>query len=436
MAANLGERSLAEVHQEGLDEILSELAHVQGPLSHGKHALGVPILDSLLEVFAPKALSTRQRQSDSALGQNSSMKQQAVEDEEMLLHSEAQAQDLDPSNVLLPDTSGIKTQQTPVVELASSLSASGKSQILYYLTALAILPRQYEDLQIGGHESAVVFIDTDDRFDADRLRTVARGIVLKRRAQLRPIVDTQPEDTHVHDLETLLVSSLQHVHVFRPQSSSALLATIRTLHLYLFDLPRHRSASRPLHMVAIDSATAFLWQDRLRDEVARTEEIGRPRAEIEREREQKQCFQLTDLYNEVITELKHLQSQFQCAIVYTTMASGGRARGADHYDQPQARIPSLRPALPAPWSTFPSLRLIVHRSSVRPFPPSMAAHVAVNDAPSRQSVVQQGKFSAWVNPWGHDEWPRRIVEAIEATHGGSFSFHVHESGVEIIDPDD
>jgi hypothetical protein len=401
--------------------------------------LGVPVLDSLLEVFAPKALVAKgeQHQYDIALDQQLSIEQQTAEDEEMLLHGEAPAQIVDPSsNLLFPDTEAIKAQQIPVMEISSSLSASGKSQLLYYLTALAILPRQYGDIQICGHEAAVAFIDTDDRFDADRLRTVARGVVLQRRAQLGPNVDTQLEDTQVHDLETLLVSSLQHVHVFRPQSSSALLATIRTLDSYLFDLSRHRSASRPLHMVAIDSATAFLWQDRLRDEVARTEEIGRPRADIERDREQKQSFHLTDLYNEVVTELKHLQSQFQCAIVYTTTASGGRASGPGHYDQPQARVPSLRPALPPPWGTFPSLRLIVHRSSVRSFPPSMAAHVAIKDAPSRQSVVQQGKISAWVNPWGRDEWPRRIVEAIEANNGGSFSFYVRESGVEIVDPDD
>ncbi|KAJ5561254.1 hypothetical protein N7461_000015 [Penicillium sp. DV-2018c] len=440
MAARLGERSLAEVHQEGLDELLSDLALVhEGPLSNGCHVLGVPVLDSLLEVFAPNALSAKggQHQSDSVPGQNRFMEQQAAEDEEMLLHSEAPVQYVDSStNVLFPYTSGIKTQQTPVLEIASSLSASGKSQLLYYLTALAILPRQYGDLEIGGHEAAVAFIDTDDRFDADRLRTVTRGILLKRRAQLRPDVDTQPEDMEVHDLETLLVSSLQHVHVFRPQSSSALLATLRTLDSYLFDLSRHRSTARSLHMVAIDSASAFLWRDRLRDEVARTEEIGRPRADIEREREQKQSFQLTDLYNEVMTELKRLQCLFQCAIVYTATASGGRASGPGYYDQPQSRVPSLRPALPMPWNTFPSLRLIVHRSSVRPFPPSMTAHVAVNDAPSRQSVVQQGKISAWVNPWARDEWPRRIVEAIDATNGGSFSFYVHESGVEITDPDD
>ncbi|CAI7659581.1 unnamed protein product [Penicillium glandicola] len=427
MAANLGERSLADVHQEGLDEILSGLAHFYpGHSSHDIHSVGLPILDALLEVFAPKPLAVHRCQSPSE-----PVEQQTVEDEEMLLHSESPAgQVYKPDEIHaaqdMPD--GNKKQQVPIVEISSSLSASGKSQLLYYLTALAILPRKCGDISLNGQEASVVFIDTDDRFDAERLRTVARGIVLQQRGLSEPGLGPQ------HHVEPLLVSSLQHVHVFRPKSSSALLATIHTLESYLFDLSRHRSASRPLQMIAIDSATAFFWQDRLRDEVARTEEIGRPQAEIDSERKQRNSFHLSDLYTEVVKELKGLQSQFQCAIVYTTTVSGGRVSGPGHYDQSHAPIPSLRPALPAPWGTFPTLRLIVHRSSVRPFPPSMAAHAAVKDAPSRQSVVQQGKISAWVNPWGRDEWPRRIVETIEANNGGGFSFYIRDSGVEMTDP--
>ncbi|KXG46608.1 uncharacterized protein PGRI_054640 [Penicillium griseofulvum] len=426
MAANLGKRSLADVHQEGLDEILSGLTEFYpGHSSHDIHSIGIPILDALHEVFAPKALAVP----DAANDKSPVLKQQTAE-EEIPPHTEDRpwldeihAQDIDPpANVSFSVPEGSKKQHNPIVEIASSLSASGKSQLLYYLTAIAILPQKHGDILVHGQEAAVVFIDTDNRFDAERLRTVARGI-LQRGLSGETL-----------DLESLLVSSLQHVHIFRPQSSSALLATIHTLDSYLFDLSRHHSASRPLHMIAIDSVTAFFWQDRLRDEVARTEEIGRPQAEIDSERERKTRFHLSDLYTEVARELKSLQSQFQCAIAYTATVSGGRLYSSEPQGfHSQARVPSLRPALPA-WGTFPTLRLIVHRSSVRQFPPSMTAHAATKDAPSRQSVVQQGKISAWVNPWGRDEWPRRIVEAIEAKNGGRFSFYILDSGVEMTDP--
>jgi hypothetical protein len=416
---------------------------------HNAHSLGVPALDALLEVFAPKAsgssaLNDGQYQDYRVSGQDQLGRFQAAVDEKMLLHSEIQDEDLHisnethaahddsgpPVNALFSDPDGMKKRPTPIVEVSSCLSSSGKSQLLYYLAAIAILPRTFGDIAVGGHEAAVIFIDTDDRFDAERLRVVARGIMQERR---RSDLNTGEQSTRlfIREIESLLVSSLQHVHVLRPQSSSSLLATLHSLDSYLFDLSRHRSVSRPLQMIAIDSVTAFIWQDRLRDEVARTEEIGRPREEVDRAREQKQRFYLSDLYAELAKELKRLQSQFQCAIVYTSTVSGGRAAGLGFYDQSQTRTPSLKPALPAPWGTLPTLRLIVHRSTIRPFPPSMAPQAAVKDAPSRQSVVRQGKFSAWVNAWGQEEWPRRIVEAIEASNGGSFSFYVREYGVDI-----
>jgi hypothetical protein len=272
---------------------------------------------------------------------------------------------------------------------------------------------------------------------------VARGIIQARESADDDLSkgDGRLPDT---ELTELLTSSFQHVHVFRPQSSSALLATLSSLDKYLYDLSRHHSGSRTLQMLVIDSATAFLWQDKLRDEVARTEEIGCSRQEIDQAREQKQSFYLSDLYAEIVHELKRLQSRFGCAVVYTTTVSSGRppppnASGQPGplgpYDRPPSQTPSLRPALPAPWGTFPLLRLVVHRDTVRPFPPAMSAHDARRDAAMRQSVVRQGKFSAWVNAWDREEWPRRVVDGVNWYNGGCFSFYVRVTGVEIPLPD-
>ena len=375
-----------------------------------------------------------------------------TEDEEMLLRCEGQdgqtaalaeppAQvDPDPSSLFIGSAPKTK-RPSAVVEISSSLSGAGKSQLLYYMTARAILPRTYGSIDIGGLESAVVWMDADDRFDVYRLREVARGII----AQARESAEEEINGCFSEDaLTELLTSSFQHVHVFRPQSSSALLATLGDLDEYLYDLSRHHSGSRPLHMLVIDSATAFFWQDKLRDEVARTEEIGRSRPEIDQAREQKQSFYLSDLYAEVVHELKRLQSRFGCAVVYTTTVSSGRpppsnASGQSGppgpYDRPPSQTPSLRPALPAPWGTFPILRLVVHRDTVRPFPPAMSAHDARRDAAMRQSVVRQGKSSAWVNAWGREEWPRRVVDGVNWYNGGCFSFYVRATGVEISLPD-
>ncbi|KAJ5818063.1 hypothetical protein N7474_003654 [Penicillium riverlandense] len=428
MAANLGASALADVHQEGLDQILHELVSMY---SDQQQPLGVPVLDSLLEVFTsrPSRVSVgAQAQS----GQASDASLPGVGG--LLLHADNENQPRiqlphlhGDSNPDARSSRGTKRPDT-VLEISSSLSAAGKSHLLYYLTALAILPSTYGDLPIGGRHEAVVFIDTDGRFDADRLRTVAREIV---RQRVPSDVDNKPS---TEDLETLLVSSIQHVHVFRPQSSSTLLATICALDTYLFDLSQHRSASRPLQMIAIDSVTAFFWQDRLREEASRTETIGRPQKEIDGLRESKQLFSLSDLYADLVKELKQLQRRFGCAVVYTATIPGGRPANTNDasgpFEQYMAR-PSLRPALPAPWGTFPALRLIVHRSQVRPFPPGINTQDAEREAPLRQSVVDQGKFSACVNAWGSEEWPRRVVDGIAARKGGRFAYFVRETGVEL-----
>lgn len=383
--------------------------------------------------------------------------QMITEDEEMILrrdnlHDEAAPPgDLpaqiarDSSNVFISSSTPRHKRPSPVVEISSSLSGAGKTQLLYYMTARAILPRTYGGISIGGLEAAVVWMDTDDRFDVHRLRNVARELLRQARESAdEEVVDKVTEPFSDAQLTELLTSCLQHVHVFRPQSSIALLATLCTLDKYLYDLSRHHSASRPLHMLVIDSVTAFLWQDKLRDELARTEEIGRSRAEIDQQRASKQTFHLPDLYAELVHELKRLQSRFGCGVIFTTTVSSGRPPASnnsgqsgpsDPYGRPPSKTPSLRPALPAPWGTFPVLRLVVHRDTVRPFPPAMSAHDARRDASMRQSVVRQGKFSAWVNAWGREEWPRRVIDGVNWYNGGCFPFYVRATGVEIPQPD-
>ncbi|KAJ5965271.1 hypothetical protein N7481_011985 [Penicillium waksmanii] len=450
MAASLGASSLAEVHLEGLDQLLHDLANICSSNENPESGpLGVPILDALLEVFMlktlrPSELTQRHLQSPAQREQN------RLDNEEMIFQSVDPENDMLPfdpetgqsSNAFFSNSLYRSKKPCPVVEISSSASAAGKSQLLYYLAASMILPRSYENLPIGGKEAAVIWIDTDDRFDADRLRVVARGIVHQARQTLDP--DALNEDaggSFDENLESMLVSSLQHVHVFRPQSSSAVLATLLSLDSYLYDLSRHNSASRPLQMLCIDSATAFFWQDKLRDEIARTEDIGRPRVQVDEERELKQSFYLSDLYTELVKELKRLQSRFGCAVVYTTTVTTGRpapnnnSGPAGPYDRGSSRTPSLKPALPAPWGNFPILRLIVYRDAVRPFPPAASVDDAERDASMRQDVVNQGKFSAWINAWDREEWPRRVADGVDWYNGGSFAFYVQDVGITIPRPD-
>ncbi|KAJ6114405.1 hypothetical protein N7486_000183 [Penicillium sp. IBT 16267x] len=455
MAANLGATALGDVHHEGLDELLHDLTHVypdddcQGP------SLGVPVLDMLVEVFLLRTMGpvpdhhhqNLQNLPPSLLQEQEPEQEQEPNepDEEMLFTDEygdaAFDEQIVQSNLFFLDSAYRRKRPVPTVEISSSLSGAGKSQLLYYLTARAVLPREYGNIPIGGQDSAVVFIDADDHFDVRRLQKVALGIV----QQAQESIDSEkteggpsakiPDD----DLEAMVSSALKHVHVFRPQSSSAVLATLASLDAYLYDISRHYSASCPLQMIAIDSATAFIWQDKLRDSLARAEDVGRSREENDKLRELKQSFYFIDLYAEIVTELKRLQALFGCTVVYTTTVTGFRPKNIKRdqtgplgpYDTPVSRTPALQPALPAPWGEFPLLRLVVQRDAVRSFPPAMSAHDARKDAPMRQSAVRQGKFSAYVNAWRQEEWPRRVIDGLRPYGNGSFEFYVRENGIEI-----
>ncbi|PYI26164.1 hypothetical protein BP00DRAFT_440206 [Aspergillus indologenus CBS 114.80] len=405
---------LTEVHEERLDELLHDLRELcQERIGRNtlKPRFGVDELDNLLGIFTAPVPSGQHR-ADTAQEEL----QIAPEHDQFGIDANTHS-----AGIAVP---AYTSHADPVLEISSTSSAAGKTNLLYYLTALAILPAKVNGFQIGGHDSAVVFIDTDGRFDAERLRTVLRGIV--------------------KETERTIVSCLEHVHIFQPQSSSALLATLQQLDTYLLDLARHVSSSRALRLLFLDSANAFYWQDRLQDEVTRIEQIGRPAAEIETDRRKKQSFYLFAMYTDLVRELKRLQRVFSCAIVFTTTATphttpsrhshGYQPSGPyelfNPLDAPAFRRPSFRSALPAPWGTFPALRVVVQRDPVRPFPAAMGLQEAEDNAAKRQEVLMRGRFCGWVNMWGREDWPRRWLEGVEALDGGMFFFRMGRDGVQ------
>lgn len=322
----------------------------------------------------------------------------------------------------------------PVLEISSISSAAGKSQMLYQLVAMAVLPSSFNGVSLDGFDSAVAFIDNDGRFDAERIRTVARGIIQNK---LQTRVENFSSNTSLDDsIEALILESLRHVHVFRPQSSLALLATLQSLDAYLLELHRHPSTNRALNAIVIDNATAFFWQDKLQDEIARTEDIGRSAAEIERERLQKESFHIADVYADLVTSLKRLQDIFDCSVIYTTTSATGKPTesssvpwGSYNPLDTVLKTPSFRSPLPAPWGLFPTLRLVLQREVVRPFPPTVTVYEAQKDAPMRQEVVMRGEFLGSVNGWGREDWPRRILEELKKRGGGEFSFNIGREGI-------
>ncbi|KAL2825021.1 hypothetical protein BDW59DRAFT_172529 [Aspergillus cavernicola] len=418
-----GEQLLQEVHGEGLDELLHDLRVLHSENVKNTTRLGVAPIDELLELLMP---SSQHLHNQPVSGENPADDQ---------LDAISPTVGYEPSQSAVPVQPAVISRAYPVLEISSTSSAVGKSQSLYYITALAVLPPTFNETSLGGFGSAVVFIDTDGRFDAERLRTVARGIV---RCRLQTRIEALSYDVALdHIIESILLTSLQHVHVFRPQSSLSLLATLQSLDTYLLDLCRHTSANRVLQSIILDSATAFFWQDKLQDEIARTEDIGRPSAAIEQERLRKESFYLADVYADLVATLKHLQQIFDCAVIYTTTSFNGRSTekpsapygSYNPLDTAFPNILSFRSPLPPPWGMFPTLRLVLQRDTVRPLPPSVTVSEAVKDAPTRQEAVMRGEFLGSVNGWGREDWPRRILEELKRRDGGRFFLRIGREGV-------
>ncbi|KAK2809053.1 hypothetical protein FQN50_004106 [Emmonsiellopsis sp. PD_5] len=306
----------------------------------------------------------------------------------------------------------------PILEITSPPSPpSGKSHLLYHLTALSILPPTYNSIPLPGSSSTIIFLDTDNRFDPARLHTVAVNIVYASATQQGI---TLPKTTRDEvELDEMVRAAMGHVHVFRPQSSAGLLATVNSLEPYLLDGTQHASCDRRVQAVLLDSASAFYWQDRREAEV-----LGIPGVREERAGEGNQGgLSVTQMAGEIVSGLRRVQRVFGCAVVFTTWGvQGQNQRGF-----------SFRPHLPHPWPGFADCRVVVAREAVNGFPPGMSAEEAreSGDAEKRQEVVRRRVFRGWVDRWGSERWERRVWEGVERDGVGAFEFEVTEGGVRI-----
>lgn len=250
-----------------------------------------------------------------------------------------------------------------VVELCSEESGAGKTHLLYLITIIAILPSIHRDVDLNGKESAVVIIDTEGRFNVGRLVELMHHYILEKMADAL-------------DTDDLINRSLEHVHVFRPQSMATMIATVSTLPTYLFNHQAHRSTSRPLHSIMIDNASTFYWQNREEEEAAKLASL---------EQHSDPPTSATNPYIPLTQALRSISLTFSCAIIATSHAFSTNAKEPDS--------PRLR-TLPAPWSSFPSVRLLLTRQTVQKFPHGMSVEEALKEQAGRQSAVERVNYRA------------------------------------------
>ncbi|KAI9881626.1 MAG: hypothetical protein M1830_000191 [Pleopsidium flavum] len=381
-AEDLGERLLGEVEEESLDKLLNSLRTLDNPQSR----LGIPAIDNLVDIFQ----YPRQQEP----------------------HNHQTPWDSPQRSAPAPPVAK-RTAKAPVIELTSATPCSGTTHLLYYIMAVSILPDNYNGIRLQGKGGAVVVLDNLGNFNVQRLYQVIRHYI-HNQVRAAAAADLRIAEPPEEDIDALIRSSLHHVHIFRPQSSASLLATLQTLPSYLLDSRQHFSGGRVLQAILIDGIGAFVWQDRMDEEIQRID--GNPNHNPPSNTYIRQ-------YQDLIKTLRAIQQLSTCAIIATNW-------GLSPFPSSFSAPPAFRPHLPSTWSSFCTLKLVLQRASVTKFREGLSAEGGWREAKARQEVVEKGRFMGWVNWWGCEEWSQGVREGLEEV-GEGFGLRIGGEGVEV-----
>lgn len=301
----------------------------------------------------------------------------------------------------------------PIIEIMSPRAGSGKTNLLYHLIATAVLP-----FHLGGRQAAVVLLDTDNHFSANRLAQQTRKSI---------VVHTGEDFLDSESLDQVVLDSLKHVHVLRPQSLAATIATLNNLPTYLFDATRHYSFDRAISFIALDSASSFYWQSRSdAEDAALQASLNKSKAPAQHSQPQPSG------YIQLAASLKNASRILSTPVIFTSQDFNPPTKTTNPPTSSVLGGPdprSLRPALPPPWPSLPTLRLVVRRAPVRSLPFEVTVEEALRETEMRQKVVALGKFECFVNEWGLEERVRQKLRE----KGDMFEFFVTEEGVRVGD---
>ncbi|RMZ84309.1 hypothetical protein DV738_g502, partial [Chaetothyriales sp. CBS 135597] len=275
-------------------------------------------------------------------------------------------------------------QRPAVIQLSSRSSSSfqsspGKTSLLYFLTALCLLPPVH-----GGKGSAAVWIDTDARFSAQHLSRVMRSIL---RGRIQEQVNESTDLNTAQEIESTVSSSLAQLHVIKPTSSSALLTSLAQLPTHL--LSSSASFNLPIGIIILDSANAFHYQDRQASELARLSSypsMAGPSTATSTHSP------LTPPTSEsVITALKAIQSIFDCTLAFTTRTTVPSSSAHRSFSMSNNQHPTSL------WTSFADLTLHLTRLPIPTFPHSMTLDDCLRDKRRRQQALATGRVRVSVD---------------------------------------
>lgn len=297
-----------------------------------------------------------------------------------------------------------------MVELTGATPSSGKTQLLHHIIAATVLPKAYNGTSIGGKEAAVALFDLSSSYSVLRL-----GTILEARISEAFLAS----DSNVHLYETLVHESLQHLHVFRPQSHESFINTVAALSTYfLSDTTSHYSANRPIGAIIIHNLSAFFWQDCQDVEDQKDAALEEPDIQVP----DRENSLFLSRYRSLVSILRRAQMLFDCPIIATDWALATPVYSGDGS--------SLRPHLPGIWTSFRTVNVVLQRNSVKKFGPGMSVEEVLAEREQRQEAVDRTGFRGLVNWWDSEGWKEEVRIAVRAWgKQGGLIYSISEQGV-------
>ncbi|KAH0327552.1 hypothetical protein KCU71_g1448, partial [Aureobasidium melanogenum] len=414
-AEDLGTRELAQVRSQRLDELLTTLRLLHDPSSNSK--LGIPALDKLLATHTTR---------------------------------------FDPTNL-----SGIPAP--PIIEITSPAPKSGKTEFLYWVIANLVLggggldqpegvTADHADDSVGDgtgttsghtgdHEKPSADVDiardetehidatipqTTDQPDQPHNNSTPQTNQPKQSNQTTPkavaLLSTSPINVPrlsqilLHHLLTLrptlspteaqplIITALSHIHIYQPTSISSLLATVSSLPSYFFSTS-NTSKDRRLGGIFISTPSAYFWEDKVQVVTSAATSASASASK-------------TGKFAALAMVLRRVGAVLQTPVFYTTSHLSASSASSSSTDPVTWALP---PALASPFSTLPTLRLIISRGAIKGFSKEVDAETAFRQREARATATRNSNFRVRVNQWGN-----------ELQRNTGFEVKIDASGVRIL----
>ena len=178
--------------------------------------------------------------------------------------------------------------------------------------------------------------------------------------------------------QSLIHSALSHIHIFQPSSLSSLIATISSLPTYFLDA-KNGSAERKVGAIIIDSPSIFFWADKVSSQG---------------QQGQQGTAQGQGKFPALASTLKRISTTLCTPIIYSSQ-----------YLSTTSESMALRPQLPSPFPTLPTLRLIISRPAIQNFTKGTTAETAIKYKESRDKATRDASFKVRINRWSSEaQW--------------------------------